>query len=450
MALTLNTSYLSSVGLDQRLKIQQTLQTADVHVAREGLGGRMLSWLGQLPLLRNLDAVQSHLQSIKMENKESLEILIKTLPTQYRDGALRDAGIDLTNPKPLTMRLIQQVDQSIKRQQQAEPVHVSFSDRRATQNSGSAALPPRPLIQDLLCQPSSAHGAVSYVQTLRGELDDRLVHVARPDYAAPKSITHARFKAELSNAKGAVPTASHTQVDRQLPVNRVEIEGRPAALAGQYPGASPQALGAHLRMLAERGCSSLMVLADHDQILNVDLPYYFKEGTRTYDGVTITSTTLNGGQNDLDGLHVDRYTLTITVPGCEPFTLPALHVTNWPDHGTVKDAAQLEKLAKLASEVDAEGRRLRGDAIYANVATPAALPMIHCRGGVGRTGTLIAAMELIKPDSKVSLQRIITDQRTTRNHRMAEDVGQREQLVELAQRQGKAVLEPSDPLYANV
>ncbi|MDE1716336.1 type III secretion system effector BopA family protein [Chromobacterium amazonense] len=71
MALTLNTSYLSSVGLDQRLKIQQTLQTADVHVAREGLGGRMLSWLGQLPLLRNVDAVQSHLQSIKMENKAS-------------------------------------------------------------------------------------------------------------------------------------------------------------------------------------------------------------------------------------------------------------------------------------------------------------------------------------------------------------------------------------------
>ncbi|MEJ8675071.1 hypothetical protein [Chromobacterium amazonense] len=87
---------------------------------------------------------------------------------------------------------------------------------------------------------------------------------------------------------------------------------------------------------------------------------------------------------------------------------------------------------------------------YANVATPDALPMIHCRGGVGRTGTLIAAMELINPDSKASLQRIIADQRTTRNHRMAEDVGQREQLVELAQRQGKAVFEPSDPLYANV
>ncbi|MDE1716335.1 protein-tyrosine phosphatase family protein [Chromobacterium amazonense] len=369
--------------------------------------------------------------------------MIQTLPTQYRDGALRDAGIDLTNPKPLTKRLIQQVEQSVERQQRAEPVHVSFSDLRATQNSASPALLPRPLIPDLLCQPSSAQGAVKDVQTLRGELDARLEHVARPDYAAPKSITHARFKTELSNVRGAVPTASHTQVDPQLPVNRVEIEGRRAALAGQFPHDTPQALGAHLRMLVEQGCSSLMVLAGHDQVRDGNLPYYFKEGTRIYDSVTITSTTPNGGKINLDGLHVHRYMLTITVPGCEPFTLPALHVTNWPDHGTVKDAAQLEKLAKLARKVDDEGRGLRGDAI-------AALPMIHCRGGVGRTGTLIAAMELIKPDSKVSLQRIIADQRTTRNHRMAEDVGQREQLVELAQRQGKAVLEPSEPLYANV
>ncbi|WP_158248651.1 type III secretion system effector BopA family protein [Chromobacterium sinusclupearum] len=443
MALTLNTNYVSAVGPDQRLRTDQVQDQVRVHVAREGLGGRVLSWLGQLPLLRNLDAVRAHVQTIKMENQAALETFIQTLSPQYRDGALRDAGLDLNNPKPLTMRLIRQVEQSVERQQQAEPVHVSFAERQA-QGRIPDATPPCQTVPSRAVSTPMAPAVPVDPQALLSELDKALGSVNRPAYAAPNSITHARF------SPSSVPTAGATQVG-QLAVNRIAIEGRPAALAGQYPQGSRAALGAHLRMLVEQGCSSLMVLAGHDQVGEGEgkLPPYFTEGRHTYDGVTVASKTPNGGRIDLDGLHAHRYDLTITMDGCEPFTLPALHVTNWRDHGTLKDAAQLEKLAQLAREVDKEGKALRAP-IYANVAAPEALPMIHCRGGVGRTGTLIAAMELVKPDSKASLERIIADERATRNHRMAEDKGQREQLVELALRCGKQVLERSELLYANV
>lgn len=454
MSLTFNTAYLGNVGLDQRLRVDKSGTgadiKADVHVAREGLGGRVLSWLGQLPLLRNIGAVQSHLDQVRTENREALQTFVEFLSQQYGAGAAQNVASALDweyGGTPLTKRVIQDLtrraDADAKLHHEAESIHGSFADLR----DGLAAKERIPATPTPPATPTRTEASVEAPHqpggaALLAQLDDRLAQQEQPDYA--RSVQHARFKGS------SVPTAAATQVG-QLPVNRVAIEARPVALAGQYPGDSPQALAAHLRMLVEQGCSSLLVLAGHDQVGEGKLPPYFKDGTRDYDGVTISSKTPQGGRINLDGLNVHRYELTITVPGQEPFTLPALHVTNWSDHGTVKDAAQLEALATLARDVDAEGKALRGESVlYANVETPEALPMIHCRGGVGRTGTLIAAMELIKPDSSASLERIVADERTTRNHRMAEDQGQRQQLVELALRQGKDVLEPeAEALYVN-
>ncbi|EBA1772920.1 hypothetical protein IW77_23870 [Salmonella enterica] len=60
------------------------------------------------------------------------------------------------------------------------------------------------------------------------------------------------------------------------------------------------------------------------------------------------------------------------------------------------------------------------------------VPMIHCLGGVGRTGTLAAATLLLKaPD--IDLDGVVNEFRDARNEKMLEDDVQRGQLKTLQQ-----------------
>ncbi|MEN3813662.1 type III secretion system effector BopA family protein [Chromobacterium piscinae] len=561
---------------DQRLLVNTSEGSSSIQIAKEGLGGRILSYLGKWPIFHRIDAVKTHVETIQTQNKAALEAFVSALSQDQNYDGMAVSSIkqrllpDLTTgAKPLTPRVIKQME-SFATECQSKKEYLSelserYGDKIAKQAfalqglmtpdrhdkdyggfwsekpleeavkntlseqvdqiekivvgdalrgiakassltmlngsslrnnyktlaSTSGALRSLLIGLDGLAAIKGLTGAAEFVQTLKnvqiggipfsewgtpGGQVETWLKTATPDQLeqAAKQIRHiahdvkclstdakqyldgvprSQFDlARFSNA--SVPVTTDTQVHLAdgclMPVSRVAINGQAVALAGSYPKSSLEALSAHLRMLAEQRCSSLVVLAGHDQIASKGLPDYFAEGTRTYGDVTITSKTPPGGRfligdkGDPQALKAHRYQLTIRVPGSEPFSLPVLHVTNWGDHQPLKDSAQLEQLARQVQTIDHEGG-LQNEPIHDTLSSQLGLPMIHCLGGVGRTGTLIGALQVLK-NPTAQVDDIVTDMRATRNPRMAEDEAQRSQLKEMASR-----LRPrEDSVYANV
>ncbi|EAA5661695.1 protein-tyrosine phosphatase family protein [Salmonella enterica] len=100
-------------------------------------------------------------------------------------------------------------------------------------------------------------------------------------------------------------------------------------------------------------------------------------------------------------------------------TLHVIRALNWPDHGALPRTDDLRQLAQLVNQ-------------YQSGSPGASVPMIHCLGGVGRTGTLAAATLLLKaPD--IDLDRVVNEFRDARNEKMLEDDIQRGQMKTLQQ-----------------
>lgn len=64
---------------------------------------------------------------------------------------------------------------------------------------------------------------------------------------------------------------------------------------------------------------------------------------------------------------------------------------------------------------------------------------MHCRAGVGRTGQLLATMELLKSESQQSLESIVRDMRTTRDGKMVQISAQMQTLAVLAEQLNKPI-----------
>lgn len=147
-----------------------------------------------------------------------------------------------------------------------------------------------------------------------------------------------------------------------------------------------------------------------------NLPDYFK-GHHTFGEVHTNSQKVNSGNL---GEEVDQYKMQLSW-GEKQYTIPVLHVKNWPDHQPLPSATQLENLAdSVKSMVNQNGAPGRSS-------SDKHLPMIHCLGGVGRTGTMAAAL-VLKDDPHSNLEQVRADFRDSRNNRMLEDTSQFVQL----------------------
>lgn len=128
-----------------------------------------------------------------------------------------------------------------------------------------------------------------------------------------------------------------------------------------------------MKMLLEKECSCLVVLTSEDQMQAKQLPPYFR-GSYTFGEVHTNSQKVSSASQ---GEAVDQYNMHLSC-GEKQYTIPVLHVKNWPDHQPLPSTDQLEYLAdrvKNSNQNSAPGRS----------SSDKHLPMIHCLGGVGRT-----------------------------------------------------------------
>ncbi len=153
-------------------------------------------------------------------------------------------------------------------------------------------------------------------------------------------------------------------------------------------------------------------------------PYWLPENGRSHrasDGRVYQLESRQIGQDNPDyqaGSGKSLYQLTIswTDENGQPqiHTLGALHIDNWQDHGAV-GVPELKGYvqARLENEGPVKGKILT-----------------HCTAGVGRTGTVIAAQNMME-HPEIPLIDVVDAIRERRNHACVQSVSQAELLAEL-------------------
>ncbi|EAZ9179762.1 SPI-1 type III secretion system effector GTPase-activating protein SptP [Salmonella enterica subsp. salamae] len=257
------------------------------------------------------------------------------------------------------------------------------------------------------------HAIAKELKNVTTELENIKAGASMPQTMSGPTLGLARF------AVSSIPINQQTQVKLNdgmpVPVNTLTFDGKPVALAGSYPKDTPDALEAHMKMLLEKECSCLVVLTPEEQMQASQLPAYFR-GNHTFGEVHTNSQKVSSASQ---GGAIDQYNMQLSW-GEKHYTIPVLHVKNWPDHQPLPSADQLEYLADSVKSSNQNGAPGRSS-------SDKHLPMIHCLGGVGRTGTLAAAL-VLKDNPSSNLEQVRADFRESRNKRMLEDHSQFEQL----------------------
>ncbi|EAO8179968.1 pathogenicity island 1 effector protein StpP [Salmonella enterica] len=268
--------------------------------------------------------------------------------------------------------------------------------------------------QELTQAAKKIQAITNELKNVTTELENIKAGAPMPQMLSGPTLGLARF------AASSIPINQQTQVKLNdgtpVPVNTLTFAGKPVALASSYPKSTPAALEAHMKTLLEKECSCLVVLTPEEQMQASQLPAYFR-GIHTFGEVHTSSQKVNSGNQEGT---IDRYNMQLSW-GEKQYTLPVLHVKNWSDHQPLPSAAQLEYLAdsvkNIANQNGAPGRSTSDNH----------LPMIHCLGGVGRTGTMAAAL-VLKDNPHSNLEQVRSDFRDSRNNRMLEDASQFVQL----------------------
>ncbi|ECC1693083.1 pathogenicity island 1 effector protein StpP [Salmonella enterica subsp. salamae] len=524
--LTLSSFSKPGVSCDARLYIAKE-NTNEAYVASEKFSSKVLTWLGKVPLFKNTEAVQKHMENARVQDQKTLQVFLKALTEKYGEKPVNEVMLmcRVSNmAKPLTQRTVEQIISSVEIAQKGLANLIDYNknvdiknaslvikggETKVTEQSGSVDTEMKPYLLDIALnglkraipqleqvdgnnlrenfqEMASGSGTLrslmtnlrslnkipeakqlnDYAVTLTniqvgaarfsqwgtsgGEVEKWIAKASSQELTQAAKKIHAianelkNITTELENIKAgapmpqmlsgptlglarfavsSIPINQQTQVKLNdgtpMPVNTLNFEGKAVALAGSYPKSTDAALEAHMKMLLEKKCSCLVVLTSEEQILTKKLPVYFK-GDHTVGEVHTRSQKVSSVNQ---GGAIDQYNMQLSW-GEKQYTIPVLHVKNWPDHQPLPSATQLEKLAdSVKSIVNQNGAPGRSS-------SDTHLPMIHCLGGVGRTGTMAAAL-VLKDNPHCNLEQVRADFRDSRNDRMLEDISQFVQLKEM-------------------
>lgn len=265
---------------------------------------------------------------------------------------------------------------------------------------------------------------------LEGALDRDLQQLRHAPESSPYIEGHLR-QARYRGIPMTIATRLTTRHGAALHANEVSVDARAVAIACQYPthAEMPDFLG----LLGTHRTPLLVVLASTQDMHYCDCPPYFlPRGASVHGNVSARLASQTFG----DGLAAHRYRLTLThhLPidpvdrDSGPRRLPVLHVTGWSD----RCGMSVDRLEALARHINT----LTDDAVALGASE---VPVVHCLGGVSRTGMLLAAMALIR-HTALPLETIVRDLRASRSPMMVQTERQLRTLAGLAHILGRPVL----------
>ncbi|HHP0472943.1 TPA: protein-tyrosine phosphatase family protein [Vibrio harveyi] len=277
-----------------------------------------------------------------------------------------------------------------------------------------------------------------YGQAQKTELKDRLESLQQQLHP---SSSPGRYQSGTGvNRFRDIQANQATAVRPDLNANYVQV-GEHRSIACQYPLEAQ--LENHLQMLFDNRTPVLAILASADEIAKPGnkMPDYFSQNGN-YGQMAVTSKhdrTVELGK----GIQADVFHMTLkqSDSGKKGIVVPVVHVSNWPDKRAV-DAEVTDRLANLLDQTTQEKV-----AMYTKAKSSAVgdanklLPVVHCRAGVGRTGQVIGNMAMNDPrNANLSVEDVVSDMRQTRNGVMVQTSTQLDELVNLAQQQGRPLL----------
>lgn len=306
-----------------------------------------------------------------------------------------------------------------------EGIHPSLAQRRAAPQLA-------PFIQDVKTGNTFAQlNAKSEQQFVRSNYIDK----GNPQYFGDfndSKVEHQRF-GDINTCKA---TQLFTAKGIGLPANQMKVDGENRAMRSQYPAA--EKLGSHLSMLAEQKPAVLVILSSDADLKARNLPAYFREaGGKHYNDAKYDKEPHSANKYDdvfvqckkntllpvkmAGNLSVQNYRIEITVNG-KTTPISVMHVNNWEDRTTVDTKTLKTLVADINAKID---QKTRADSSYSPQ------PFIHCSAGIGRTGVVAAAMELLKPGNNKTPLDIALQLRKTGCSKMVQTEAQFDTLVHL-------------------